>query len=154
MDTKKQKLIIEQVDRKLALLKPLQNTVVPQGGWITTIRKALKMSLRQLGLRLKVSPQSVKEIEQREADGSITIKTLREAAAGLDMQLVYGVIPKGKTLEGMIEERANQVAREIVLRTSNSMMLEDQKNTDVRIEKAIKSRASEIINTMPKYLWD
>ena len=154
MNIQKQRLLIEQIDKKLSQLKPMENVIVPQKGWVSTIRTALKMSLRQLGNRLKISAQSVKEIEQREANGSITIKSLREVANALDMKLVYGVIPKNESIEKIIEKRANEIAREIVFRTSNTMKLEDQENSKARLQKSIQSKTEEIKNTMPKYLWD
>jgi predicted DNA-binding mobile mystery protein A len=154
METSKQKLLIEQADRKLEIFKSLNSVTVPQLGWVHTIRIALKMSLRQLGNRLKISPQSVKEIEEREANGSITIKSLKEVCNALNMKLVYGFIPKNESIEKMIEIRAIEVAKEIVLRTSQTMKLEDQENSKNRIEKAIKSKAEEIKIKMPKYLWD
>lgn len=154
MDISKQRLLIEQADRKLALFKPLSSITMPQKGWIHTIRIALKMSLRQLGNRLKISPQSVKEIEEREANGSITIKGLKEVGAILDMRLVYGFIPKENSIEEIIEKRALEIAKDIVMRTSNTMQLEDQENSKARLEKAIKNRAEEIKTKMPKYLWD
>ena len=154
MNTQKQQLLIEQVDRKLSQLKPMEKIIVPQKGWVYSIRAALKMSLRQLGNRLKISAQSVKEIEQREVSGSITLKCLREVASELDMKLVYGFVPKGDSIEKMIDRRAKEVACEIVLRTSNTMKLEEQENTKERIDKSIKSKAEEIKNKMPKYLWD
>ena len=132
----------------------MKATAIPALGWINTIRTALNMSLRQMGKRLSITPQSMKEIEQREKDGSITIKNLREAGNALHLQLVYGFIPKEESLEKMVEKRAYELARDIVLRTSHSMMLEDQQNSKQRIEKAIKERAEEIKNEMPGYLWD
>ncbi len=154
MDKSKQQLIIEQTDKKLAQFRHLDSIIVPQRGWIHTIRIALRMSLRQLGNRLKISPQSVKEIEERESSGSITIKGLKEVGAALDMKLIYGFIPIDQSIEDMIEKRANEVAQDIVLRTSNTMKLEDQENSSVRIQKAITNRAEEIKRKMPKYLWD
>jgi len=154
MDIAKQRLLIEQTDRKLSVFTPLSEIAIPQKGWIHTIRTALKMSLRQLGMRLNISPQSVKEIEEREANGSLTLKGLREAGAALDMKLVYGFIPKEKSLEEMIEKRARDLAINIVMRTSNTMHLEDQENSTERLEKAIKNRTEEIKTLMPKYLWD
>ena len=79
---------------------------------------------------------------------------MREAGNALGLKLVYGFIPKEKSLEKMIEQKAYEIAKEIVLRTSHSMMLEDQQNSNERIEKAIKERAEEIKNEMPGYLWD
>ena len=151
---KQHKLLIEQVDKKLQAFEHLRAISVPPSGWIHAIRTALKMSLRQSGNRLSITPQSMKEIEQREKDGSITLKNLREAGRALNVQLVYGFIPKEESLEKMIEQKANEIAREIVMRTSHSMMLEDQENPKTRIEKAIKERAEEIKNEMPGYLWD
>lgn len=150
----KQKLLIEQADRKLSVFRVLDNLNIPDKGWIHTIRTAIKMSLRQLGKRLNISAQSAKEIEEREVNGSITIKALREAGKALDLKLVYGFIPKNKSINEMIERRANEIASEIVNRTSYSMRLEDQENSKKRINQAIKSRAEEIKNKMPKYLWD
>jgi len=150
----KHKLIIEQVDKKLLAFKSINKSVPPQKGWIYTIRTALKMSMRQLGERLNITPQSVKELEGREENGSITIKSLREAGAALELKLVYGFILKSESIEKMIENRATELAKEIVLRTSNSMTLEDQENKKERLEKAIKNKSNEIKDTMPKYLWD
>ena len=154
MENKLRKLLIDQLDRKFSSLKNLNDLNAPAKGWVYSIRTALKMSLRQLGSKLGISAQSVKEIEQREADGSITLKSLREAADALEMKVVYAIIPKDDSIENMIEKRANKIAREIVLQTSNTMMLEDQENSNERIEKAIKEKAEEIKIKMPKYLWD
>lgn len=154
MNTLKQRLLIEQADKKLAAFKAVDSLIVPENGWINTIRLALKISLRQLGNRLNISSQSVKEMEVRESNGSITLKNLREVGNALDMQLVYGFIPKNGSLDAIIEKRAREIAREIVLRTSNSMLLEDQENSQERLEKAINERTIEIKSQMPKYLWD
>lgn len=154
MKNTKHRLLIEQVDQKLAGFKHLETVVVPQNGWVNTIRIALKMSLRQLGNRLGITYQSVKEIEQREANGTITLKTLREVGNALDLKLVYGFVPKNGSIEKIIEERALELARQIVMRTSHTMKLEDQENSKNRINKSIKNKVEEITDTMPKYLWD
>jgi predicted DNA-binding mobile mystery protein A len=154
MITSKQKLLLEQTDRKLQVFRGLEKISVPPLGWVHTIRLALKMSLRQLGNKLGMSAQSVKEIEAREANGSITIKSLSETAGALDMKFVYGFVSKHQSLEKMIEQRAYEMAKEIVLRTHKTMQLENQQNSKARIQKAIENRAGEIKNNMPKYLWD
>ncbi len=154
MDISKQRLLIEHADQKLAVFKPLNSITIPQKGWIHIIRVALRMSLRQLGNRLKISPQSVKEMEERESNGSITIKGLKEVGAALNMKLIYGFIPEEESIEKMIEKQALEIAKDIVLRTSNTMQLEDQENSNARIEKAISNRAEDIKMKMPTYLWD
>ena len=150
----KQKLIIEQVDKKLLEFKSVQYSVIPPKGWIYSIRTALKMSMRQLGNKLNITAQSIKEIEEREENGSITIRSLREAGAVLGMKLVYGFVPHNEKIEKMIDKRATELAREIVLRTSQSMKLEDQENKQERLKIAISDKANEIKDKMPKYLWD
>ena len=151
---KTKKLIREQLDNKIARFKDLENVVIPPQGWIYSIRQGINMSLRQLGQRMSITPQSVKEIEDREKNGTISIKVLKQTAAALDMKFVYGFIPKEKTLEGMIQKRAEKLARSIVERTSNQMDLEDQKVTSERLKKAIKDKAAELKDETPKLLWD
>ena len=87
-------------------------------------------------------------------DGSITIKALREVANALDMQLVYGFVPKDGSLDALVDRKARELAKQIVLRTSNTMKLEDQENSQERIGKAIEERATAIRSEMPKALWD
>ncbi|MFH0736718.1 MAG: mobile mystery protein A [bacterium] len=148
------KLIIEQLDRKLKKIAILKDLEIPSTGWINAFRTGLNMSLVQLARRLKKTSVTVREIEQREADKGITIKKLMEVAEVLDCRFVYGFIPNEGTLEKKIEKRAFEVAKDIVLRTSHTMNLEGQGNSEERLKKAIKDRADKIKNELPKFLWD
>jgi len=154
MKNKKQQLVLDQTDKKLLLFQPLKTVVIPTKGWVNTMRTALKMSLRQLGNRMNFSAQNMKQIEEREVNGTISINSLREVANAMDMQLVYGFVSKHESLEQMIEKRAKELATEIVMRTNNTMALEDQQNSKERIEKAIAQKTNEIKSEMPRYLWD
>jgi predicted DNA-binding mobile mystery protein A len=146
------KLQIEQLDQKLAHFIHFPD--VPQKGWIHGIRTALKISFRQVGERMGITPQSAQEIETRERAGNISVKTLRDVATALDMKLVYGFVPKGNSFEKMLEQQALTVARKIVLRADNTMKLEDQGVSKDRVEKAVRELADEIKREMPRYLWD
>ncbi len=154
MKNLKQKLIIEQLDKKIELLHKIDKLDIPSEGWVYSIRTALKMSLRQLGSKVGITAQSMKEIEQREKSKTISLKVLQEVANALDMRFVYGFIPKENNIEAIIKRRAYEIAEKIVLRTSKTMQLEAQQNSDARIQKAINDRVDEIIREMPKYLWD
>lgn len=132
----------------------LKKVVMPPTGWIKAIRTAIGMSMQQLGNKLNVSKQGVMDIEKREKDGSITIKSLREIARVMDMQLVYGFVANDGSLDALIEKRATELATQIVTRTANTMKLEDQANSKKRIETAIRERAAVLKNEMPKILWD
>jgi predicted DNA-binding mobile mystery protein A len=150
----KKSLQIQQLNSKMLAYASLQKVTPPPTGWIKAIRNAIGMSMLQLGNRLSITKQSVQDIERREKDGSVTIKALREAARVLDMQLVYGFVPNDGSLELLIERKAKELATHIVMRTNNSMKLEDQENTKQRIEKAIQERTTIIKTEMPKTLWD
>ena len=147
-------LQLQQLNNKMGDFAFLKQVAIPPTGWIKAIRTAIGMSMQQLGKKLSVSKQAILDIEKREKSGSITIKSLKEIARALDMQLVYGFVPNDGSLDALIEKRATELATKIVLRTSNTMKLENQGNTNTRIEKAIKERAEEIKNEMPKILWD
>ena len=151
---KKQKLILEQLDAKILQLKKAEGLVIPSSGWVFSIRQALGMSLRQLGNKMGITAQSVKEIEEREQNDTISLKVLRQFGKSLNLKLIYGFIPRDGSLENIIEKRAHELALEIVNRTSISMKLEDQENKSSRIQKAIKDKTIEIRNEMPRHLWD
>lgn len=144
----------QQLDRKIYPFSSLQQTIVPPSGWIKAVRNALGMSLEQLGGKLGVSRQAVRQIEEREREGSVTIQTLREVAQALDMKLVYGFVPNDGSLEALVEKKARELATQIVARASQTMKLEDQENTKERLKQAIDERTRELKNEMPKMLWD
>jgi len=154
MNNLQRKLQIEQLNNKLEKMSILKNTSLPSKGWLNSIRTTLNMSLKQFGKRLNITAQSAREIEERESSGSITLKNLSEAAKALNMRFVYGIIPQDESLKKMIEERATELAKDIVLRTSQSMSLEDQENLPERIEQAISEKAEQIKNEVPRYMWD
>jgi predicted DNA-binding mobile mystery protein A len=147
-------LIREQLDSKIVKFSDLEGIAIPPEGWIYSIRQGINMSLRQLGQRMSITPQSVKEIEEREKNGTVSVKVLRQVATALNMKFVYGFIPSEKTLKGMIEKRAMEIAKSIVERTSIQMGLEDQRNSPERLEKSIIEKAAELEREMPRLLWD
>ena len=149
----KKRLQIEQLDRKLKGFKEALQVTQPTG-WLKTVRVSLGTSLQQVADKLSITKQSVQEIEIREKEGSITLNSLKETANALDMQLVYGLVPKDGSIDDLIERKAKELAIQIVSRTSNTMKLEDQENSKQRLQKAIQERTAIIKNEMPKSLWD
>jgi predicted DNA-binding mobile mystery protein A len=148
----KKKLQIEQLESRIELFSQTRQLPSPPTGWVKAVRLALGMSMQQLANKLGITKQSVQELETREREGAITLKSLRETARALDMELVYGFVPKEGTLDSYIESKARSLAEKIVSRTSNTMKLEGQQNTDSRIKKAIEERT--IKQELPKTLWD
>lgn len=147
-------LQIGQIDEKIKPFSKCQAIAAPPAGWIRSIRTAIGMSMEQLGKRLSVTRQAVLAIEKREKEGSITLQSLRETARAMNLKLIYALVPEDGSLELLIENRATELATRIVMRTSNTMKLEDQANSPERIRKAIKERATVIRNETPRMLWD
>jgi predicted DNA-binding mobile mystery protein A len=81
----KKSLQLQQLNSKMMGFASLKKVVMPPTGWVKAIRTAIGMSMQQLGNKLNVSKQAVMDIEKREKEGSITIKSLREIARAMDM---------------------------------------------------------------------
>ncbi|MFY9158591.1 mobile mystery protein A [Aquirufa ecclesiirivi] len=150
----KRSLQRQQLNDKMLILASINQVISPPIGWVKAIRTSLGMSMLQLGNKLSKSKQGIADIEKREIEGGITIKALREVGEALDMKLVYGFVPIDGSLEALIEKKALKLATKIVMRTSNTMRLEDQENSNERIDKAIKERTHSLKQEMPKILWD
>ncbi len=116
----------------------------PQSGWLRAIRDALGMTAAQLGTRLGITPTSVFEMEQREADGTITLKTLEKAAEAIGCKLVYALIPD-ESLETTIHRRARKLAVRQLAREEELPPDEARARLDRRISKLIHMR--------PRSLW-
>ncbi|MFT5146227.1 MAG: putative DNA-binding mobile mystery protein A [Polaribacter sp.] len=150
----KKKLLIEQLDQKLAHFKDAGMVLVPQKGWVHTIRTTLNMTRDQLGTKLDLTKGAIQKIEEREATGQITINKLKDVGNALNMKFIYGFIPKDGTIESLINLKAEKLARKIVLRTNQNMKLEDQGISEDKIEHSINDLANEIKREMRKSLWD
>ncbi len=150
----KRKLQLQQLDSKLKVYSSVTNVTIPPTGWLKAVRVSLGMSMQQLAHKLSITKQSVQEIELREKEGSITLKTLSEAAEALDMKLVYGLVPKDGSLDALIDRKARELAKRIVSKTSNTMKLEDQENSKHRLKNAVEERTEILKNDLPKMLWD
>jgi len=148
------RLMVEQLDRKLDPFMKAGKIQIPEKGWIYTIRKTLNMTLEQLGKRLNISKQGVKRIEESEASGSISLNLLKEAGRAMEMKLVYGFVPEAGSIDQLIDKKANELAKRIVLRTDHNMMLENQATGRDSIKKSIEELASEFKREIKRSLWD
>ncbi len=62
-----------------------------------------------LGIRVAISAQGVRKLEQAEADGSITLKTLAKLAHGLDCEVRYVFVPR-TSLMNQVLSRAHELS--------------------------------------------
>jgi predicted DNA-binding mobile mystery protein A len=150
----KKQLLVEQLEQKLEPFQKTVTVIMPDKGWINTIRTTLNMTMSQLGTKLGITKQGVNNIEESESKGSISIKSLKEVGEALDFKLVYGFVPKAGTIDSLINNKAQALAKTIVLRTSQNMELEGQGISNEKIKQSINDLAAEIKREMRKSLWE
>jgi predicted DNA-binding mobile mystery protein A len=129
-------LRLKQLDRSLEQYQAARKVPRPSKGWIRAIRQVLGVSSGELARRLGTSRQLPLQLEKSEAEDRITLKSLRAVANALDCDLVYALVPRGASLEELIENRARTEARQRVLGVEHSMALENQAvgNLDEAVE--------------------
>ncbi|MGY5775347.1 mobile mystery protein A [Rhizobium sp. LEGMi135b] len=124
----------------------------PPEGWITTMRKALGMSVQQLAGRLAVSRGAIYQAEQNERLKTISIGQLEKLAEAMGGRFVYGIVPKG-SVEEMIMDQARTKARSMIYRTNAHMALEKQALQPDILNDEIESLAREIAEKRLSDLW-
>jgi predicted DNA-binding mobile mystery protein A len=67
---------------------------VPARGWLRALREAIGLSQAGVAARAGVKRQSLAQFELAEERGSISLTSLRRAAAAMDCELVYFVVPR------------------------------------------------------------
>ncbi len=142
-----------QLDRRFSLLRREELFSLPSGSWVRLIREALGMTSTQLAQRLGVSQPRVPRLERAEKEGTVTLASLRRAAAAMDCALVYAFVPN-KPLQEMVQERARKVADELLARTHHTMKIENQPllKSDLKAER--ERLVDELLKGNPSRLWD
>ena len=143
----------QQLDKRFVSFAPLANALRPEKGWIKAVREALGMTTAQLGKRLGVSQQRAAMVEKAEADGSITLKSLEQAAQTLGCRVIYVLYPE-EPLTQTLRARAEAVADQQLRAVEQTMRLEDQSvaNSDLRLET--RAQLMEQLLKRPARLWD
>lgn len=146
----KHQLLMEHLDSKMSILALFSGE--PSHGWINAVRLALRMSYRQLAIRLGITTQHARHLEQQEQAGTIMLKTCREIATSLNMRFVYGFVSKEGSLADIVEKQTYLVAEKLVRK--NMINLKESSATDDSIEKATETLAAKLKAELPKNLWN
>ena len=153
MRGKQKKLAREQLDETMKSFESLKAMSAPIKGWIRAIRDTVGMTGGQLAKRLKVNQQRVARIEQDEVLGKVTLNTMQNVAEAMDCVFVYGVVARN-SLEQIVRGQAELVAKKRMVRSNQMMRLEKQELSEAEKVKAMQTLIDEIVETMPKSLWD
>jgi predicted DNA-binding mobile mystery protein A len=125
---------------------------MPGKGWIKEVRTSLGMSMQDLAKRLGVIPSRINRIEKDEIAGKVTLETMSKAAAAMNCEFIYFIVPKEGTLQSTIEIQAKKSASEILNSVNVSMSLEDQDTTKEAKEKMHNKIVHELL-TNERKLW-
>jgi predicted DNA-binding mobile mystery protein A len=98
-----------------------------------------------------VKQQSANELEASERAGTISLASLRRAAAALDADFVYALVPR-KKLRDTIAARAHELAKERIAPIAHSMRLEAQGLPDKELAEQVEELAREL-ERRPRDLW-
>ena len=128
---------LAELDRQFCEFAQLQRHNMPRCGWTKTVRLAMGMSSTALGGRLGMTGQGVRKLEQAEADGTITLKTLTRLAQGLDCEVQYVLVPRTSLVEQVLT-RAQEVAGAPPLLTPHSVTLLREAEALEAISKLMK----------------
>lgn len=126
---------------------------IPQG-WIRSSRTAIGMTLKQLASRLGFSVPAAKNFEMREVDEAITLASLRKIANAMEMDLVYYFKPKQDSLDNLLQIRAELKAKELMERSNQAMILENQEADNKNKSREYDRLITEIRNQKLSSLWD
>ena len=96
---------LHRMDRRIQPYRVINPADRPPEGWLHAIRNVIRMPQRDLAERLSVTEQAVKQMEQREAAGTISIGLLQKAAEAMGLNLVYCFVPETDSLENMVESQ-------------------------------------------------
>jgi predicted DNA-binding mobile mystery protein A len=134
------KLRVKQLERTLQPLIAARSVSRPQKGWIRAFREVTGLTLREVAQRLGGSAAGAAYLEKSEAEYSISLGKLREAADALGCELVYALVPKSGSVQELVEQGARTKAAETVRAVEHTMALEDQAvgGVDEKIEEHTK----------------
>jgi predicted DNA-binding mobile mystery protein A len=125
MNREFRRLRLSQLDRGMEPVRDLPPR--PSGGWISSVREALGLSLRQIAEKMHASGQAVQQFERAESEDRITLGALRRVAQAMGCELVYGLVPKSGSFAELAEHPTRERAARDVKRVVHTMALEDQK---------------------------
>lgn len=134
------RLRLQQLGATFNVLNAAKQITRPRGGWLRAVREALGVPQSQVAKTMHVKQQSIVSFEKAEANDRITLRNLRRMADALGCELVYAIVPKSGSIQGLAEQRARNEATKRVLSVHRTMALEDQASGDVKelIEKETK----------------
>ncbi len=112
------------------------------------------MSTYDLARLARLDPSTIRATEGREANGAVTLETLRRLAGQLDCDLAYFLLPRQGTLEETLQARALKVAEALVEPVHHTMSLEAQSLAEDARREQIRELAVEMVHSQSAEIWN
>lgn len=97
----------------------------PHKGWIRAVRDALGMTTSEMASRMGIIQQNITALERSEVRDTIKLDTLRRAAAALECDLVYALVPR-TSLNATVRAQAASKAATLLGPVAHHSRLENQ----------------------------
>ncbi len=135
-------------------LLPLRNTLpeMPKRGWIKAFREPLGMSLEAFGARLGVTRQAAHRIEASEANGTISLNRLREAADALGCEVAVVFVPR-EDLETWVETQALEAARQKCGPKESALLNDGQPVGAEVLADLVRREAARMVDAGDSKIW-
>ncbi len=145
-----QRQLLDQRNQNLPTWSP-----VPKTGWLKSVRNSLGLTTRQLAELMKTNPSGISKLEINEIKKTASLKSLATAAAAMDCELVYAIVPKSpnRTLDEILDQKALLLAQKISKGVAHSMSLEEQSVSKEVTNTQIKNLAQELKRNLDPRLW-
>ena len=143
-------MLQQSLNERAKAFEAARHAQPPPRGWLHAIRSALGIPLRFAATRLHVSSVAVLALEKREATGAITLASMAKAADAIGCDFVYAVLPRARSFDELLKQRAHEKAADLVESVGHSMSLEQQATG--KLNQRIADVATEIAAD-PRRLW-
>jgi predicted DNA-binding mobile mystery protein A len=121
-------IVRKGLDERLPVLREAKASAVrPTRGWLRAVRESIGARQEAIAKKMGVQRQSYARMEITEAQGSISLNTLQRAAAAMDCEVVYYLVPRESVAKNYRELAHRHDPKFKHLQASeHSMALEDQ----------------------------
>lgn len=147
-------LEIRHLDRIASRIGLLGEAPPGKRGWIGAVRRALGITSSQLAARLGLEQSGVAHYERREREGTITMASLRRAAAALECDLVYGFVPRAGSFAAIVSAQATRAAEQQLAEIEHTMALEEQPVDPDERRHQLEELAERLGRERPSWIWN
>ncbi|HWA27941.1 MAG TPA: helix-turn-helix domain-containing protein [Lacunisphaera sp.] len=129
MKTRAASIILGGLDERLPTYRPALGNVPrrPTHGWLKAVRTAVGLSQNSVARKMGVTRQAYAQFEASEKSGTISLASIERAAAAMDCEFVYFVVPRESVARTYGElARIHDPAYRHLQASEHSMALENQ----------------------------